>query len=148
MQVGNAMRVQQFEPGQYIVREGESGTRFYIIYEGIVKCCKRNSQGKDEEMLRLHDQEYFGERSLLNDEPRAASVVAVTHAECLVLERSDFTNLLGDLEQTMQQEVRRREELSPTAEASKSRLAKDVSDTPAYALNELTMVSIKVENRL
>jgi CRP-like cAMP-binding protein len=45
-----------FEPNQYVVREGEPGTRFYIINEGVVKCCKRNAQGKDEEVLRLHDQ--------------------------------------------------------------------------------------------
>ena len=28
----------QFEPGQYIVREGEAGSRFYIVNEGEVKC--------------------------------------------------------------------------------------------------------------
>lgn len=31
----------QFEPGQYIVREGEAGTRFYIVNEGEVKCIKK-----------------------------------------------------------------------------------------------------------
>jgi CRP-like cAMP-binding protein len=51
-------------------------------------------------------QDYFGERALLREEPRAASVIAVSRVECLVLERSDFNALLGDLEQIMQQEVR------------------------------------------
>jgi len=112
-QVGNAMRVQQFEPNQYIVKEGETGSRFYIINEGVVKCCKASvaDPGVEEEMLRLHDQEYFGERALLKEEPRAASVVAVTRVECLVLERSDFTGLLGDLEEIMAQEVKRREDM-------------------------------------
>jgi len=112
-QVGNAMRVQQFEPNQYIVKEGEPGSRFYIINEGVVKCCKASvaDPGVEEEMLRLHDQEYFGERALLKEEPRAASVVAVTRVECLVLERSDFTGLLGDLEEIMAQEVKRREDM-------------------------------------
>lgn len=50
------MRVQAFDPGQYIVKEGEPGSRFYIINEGMVKCAKRNNMGKDEEVLRLHDQ--------------------------------------------------------------------------------------------
>lgn len=110
-QVGNAMRVQQFEPNQYIVQEGEPGSRFYIINEGVVKCCKKSAADpeQEEEMLRLHDREYFGERALLKEEPRAASVVAVTRVECLVLERSDFSGLLGDLEHIMVQEVKRRE---------------------------------------
>lgn len=112
-QVGNAMRVQQFEPNQYIVKEGEPGSRFYIINEGVVKCCKASAADPsvEDEMLRLHDQEYFGERALLKEEPRAASVVAVTRVECLVLERSDFTGLLGDLEEIMAQEVKRREDM-------------------------------------
>jgi len=111
--VGNAMHVQQFEPNQYIVKEGEPGSRFYIINEGVVKCCKTSvtDPSVEEEMLRLHDQEYFGERSLLKEEPRAASVVAVTSVECLVLERSDFTGLLGNLEEIMTQEVKRREDM-------------------------------------
>lgn len=140
LQVGNAMRVQLFEPNQYIVREGEPGSRFYIINEGVVKCCKRNPQGKDEEMLRLHDQEYFGERALLTDEPRAASVVAVTRAECLVLERSDFNNLLGDLESIMQQEVRRREELSPGTLPRRDKSKKSLGASN-FAFSELTIVS-------
>lgn len=34
----------QFEPGQFIVREGEAGTRFYIVNEGEVKCVKKVRQ--------------------------------------------------------------------------------------------------------
>lgn len=38
------MRVQQFEPGQYIVKEGEPGTRFYIVNEGEVKCVRQKAE--------------------------------------------------------------------------------------------------------
>lgn len=143
-QLGNAMRVQQFEANQYIVREGEPGTRFYIINEGLVKCCKRNDQGKDEEVLRLHDQEYFGERALLKEEPRAASVVAVSHVECLVLERSEFNALLGNLEQAMTQEVKRREDI-----AKKTQILGAAAQAPQtakvhYKMEELEIVSMHI----
>jgi CRP-like cAMP-binding protein len=135
------MRVQLFEPNQFVVREGEPGTRFYIINEGWVKCVKRNAQGKDEEVLRLHDQEYFGERALLTTEPRAASVIAVTRVECLVLERSDFNGLLGDLEHIMQQEVRRREEMSPNAAQARKQTTRRAAPTTTYAFEDLNIVS-------
>lgn len=40
------MRVQQFEPGHYIVQEGEPGTRFYIVNEGEVKCVRQKAGAK------------------------------------------------------------------------------------------------------
>ncbi len=118
------MRVQQFEPGQSIVREGEPGTRFYIVNEGEVKCVKKGEAGQaDEELLRLKDQDYFGERALLTEEPRAASVVAVTSVECLVLERADFAALLGDLGHILAQEAKRREDRAAGIGGGSSRKA-------------------------
>lgn len=109
--VGNAMRVEEYQPNERIVNEGEPGNIFYIITEGVVKCCKKSAtnSNEEEEILQLRDQEYFGERALLKEEPRAASVVALTRVECLALERADFTCLLNDLEGIMIQEVNRRE---------------------------------------
>ena len=39
--------------------------------------------------------DYFGERALLYDERRAATAVAVSHCQLLVLDRADFDRLLG-----------------------------------------------------
>lgn len=110
--VGNAMRVEEYQPNERIVNEGEPGNIFYIITEGVVKCCKisATNSNEEEEILQLRDQEYFGERALLKEEPRAASVVALTRVECLALERADFTCLLNDLKGIMIQEVNRRED--------------------------------------
>lgn len=72
--------------------------------------------GEEEELLRLKDQDYFGERALLTDEPRAASVAAVTPVECLVLERQDFCALLGgDLGQVLAADAKRREDVATVA---------------------------------
>ena len=37
--------------------------------------------------VTLGKNDYFGERSLLTDEPRAADVTAVTHVECITISR-------------------------------------------------------------
>ncbi len=60
--------------------------------------------------VRLHAGNLFGERALLKNEPRAASVTAVTEVEVLVLSRGKFERLLGsmdDLQQSGHLEVSR-----------------------------------------
>lgn len=57
-------------------------------------------QGK--EVNRLFKADFFGERALLTNEPRAASVAASQDTVCLVLDRDTFTEILGPLEQAMQ----------------------------------------------
>lgn len=41
--------------------------------------------------------EYFGELALLNDNPRAATVVATADCKCLMIEKDGFVRLLGSL---------------------------------------------------
>ena len=43
----------------------------------------------------LAQGEYFGERALLMDEPRAANVIAKTNVSLMALDRQDFENRLG-----------------------------------------------------
>jgi cGMP-dependent protein kinase len=45
----------------------------------------------------------------MHHEPRANNVIAVGRVECLVLERSDFNRLLGNVEEEMEKEMKRRE---------------------------------------
>ena len=63
-----------YDDGQCVLRQGELGNTFYIITEGQARCTKRLSSGSEKEVLRLKQHDYFGERALLNDEPRAVSV--------------------------------------------------------------------------
>lgn len=51
--------------------------------------------------------EYFGERALLCDEPRAADVIADSPTTCLILSREQFTTLLGPLRHLMTKAVLR-----------------------------------------
>eukprot|EP01068_Selenidium_serpulae_P009848 Selendium_serpulae@DN5334_c2_g2_i1.p1 len=66
-----AFKEVRFVQGQDIIREGSIGTRFFIIKNGEVSIIKG---GKRLRTCGKHD--YFGERALLYDEPRTASVIA------------------------------------------------------------------------
>jgi cGMP-dependent protein kinase len=53
----------------------------------------------------LERGDFFGERSLLKDEPRAATVKAIEDVECLILERKSFSLLMGPLEDLMRRKI-------------------------------------------
>ena len=110
--VADAMRLHEYQDGDRIIAEGESGSKFYIIIEGDVVCTAGEASGEARELMRLSSHEYFGERALLTNDVRAATVTARGPVECLVLDRADFETLLGDLQSIMKREVKRREGLA------------------------------------
>lgn len=113
--LSGVMRVQAFSAGQYIIKQGEEGSRFYIINEGEVRCTRQVSANQEEELIKLYPQEFFGERALITNEPRKANVIAVAHVECLVLERSNFQSLLTEVHDDMKDVITK---MSPGAEAA------------------------------
>ena len=104
------MRAQTFQDGTYIIRQGDDGSRFYIINEGEVKCTRnRTKQGEEDELIRLNAQEFFGERALITNETRKANVIACGEVECLVLEREVFQSLLNEIQEDIENTISRRE---------------------------------------
>ena len=86
--------VEHFKRGDTIIRQGDVGTSFYLMNEG--ECCVRKksettTDGGDKEcgdivgMLRMGD--CFGERSLMSNEVRAATIQAVSKVTCLVIQK-------------------------------------------------------------
>jgi CRP-like cAMP-binding protein len=80
-----------FATGQYIVRQGQVGTGFYVVVAGRVKVVR----GPDV-LAHLGPNEFFGELSVIDQEPRMAHVVAEEPTTCLGLASWDFTKLLED----------------------------------------------------
>lgn len=79
----------EFAPGRVIARQGEIGTGFFVVDSGSVDVVR------DGQVLRgLGPGEFFGELSLLDQEPRTAAVVAAAPTVCLALASWDFEQLL------------------------------------------------------
>ncbi len=54
-----------------------------------------------QEVNRLFKADFFGERALLSNEPRGATVAAVQDTVCLSLDRDTFVEILGPLDAVM-----------------------------------------------
>ncbi len=81
-----------FEPGQVVIREGDVGTRFYIVIRGQLEVVRKRPGG-EERLAVLKDGDHFGELALLRRTRRAATVRTLTPVDLLGLERADFMAL-------------------------------------------------------
>lgn len=87
------LQPRDFSAGEVVIRESASADVMYIVREGRLKVVR--GAGENEVLLgRLSDGDFFGERALLTDEPRSASVVAETATRCFALSRQHFDGLL------------------------------------------------------
>ncbi len=76
---------ERFEPGQTIFREGEKGTKMYVVAEGRVMISKTISGVGEEALAFLERGDYFGEMALIDKELRSADARAHPQTGALVL---------------------------------------------------------------
>jgi CRP-like cAMP-binding protein len=83
----------ELKAGEFVFQEGELGTEMYIINEGKVEIL--NQVGEEEQLLAVLEKgDFFGEMSVLEDLPRAASARAATDVRLLQINGSTFDQLL------------------------------------------------------
>jgi CRP-like cAMP-binding protein len=80
-----------YEEGDEIFHEGDPGDSLYLVIEGRVRVHKG---GHD--LAVLGERQVFGEMSLLDSEPRSASVGAMTDLTLLKIARDDFNEILAE----------------------------------------------------
>lgn len=83
----------QFDTGEEIVRQGDNGQTLFLIIAGKVRI---HATGVADDLAVLGERGVFGEMSLLDNEPRSASVTAMTDVVCLKIERDDFNEILAE----------------------------------------------------
>lgn len=101
--LADAFKEEWFEDGDYIIREGDkNGDQFFMIIEGQCVATKVLEPGKPAQIVKSYNPgDYFGERALLLDVPRAANVVAKSQVCVVSLDRSAFKRLMGPLEKIL-----------------------------------------------
>lgn len=80
-----------FPADRVIARQGEIGTGFFVIVEGMVRVSRDGAV-----VARLGPGEFFGELSILDGGPRIAQVAAEEATRCLALASWDFERVLRE----------------------------------------------------
>lgn len=83
-------RTLTFRKNSVLMSEGETGASLYVIKSGSVKIYVSDDQGNEIVLNDLKPADYFGEVSLLDDEPRTASAVTLQRTEVVVIAKSTF----------------------------------------------------------
>jgi hypothetical protein len=75
--------------GAVVIKEGDPGSRFYVLTEGQAAISRAGAV-----IAERGPGDYFGEVALLLDQPRNATVTALTDIRVFVLERDEFLRVL------------------------------------------------------
>jgi NADH dehydrogenase len=101
-----AVHREHFEAGEAVFSAGDFGDKIYFIVKG-----EASVERGGEILATLRNGDVFGEAALISDQPRNATVRAVTPLGALVVSRDAFKELIGHLpglNATMQEILRER----------------------------------------
>jgi CRP-like cAMP-binding protein len=93
-EIANLLIDRKFPKDAVIFEEGSVGDYMYLIREGQVKVTKMSDDGREKILEMLEPGDFFGEMSLLDREPRSASIKTTSACLLLALSRQDFLDLL------------------------------------------------------
>jgi len=93
--IANLVVVKNFNRDETVVLEGDDSVQaLYLIATGSVQVYMTGIDGRETILSFLERGDFFGEMSLIDGEPRSASVRTVTDAKLLVIHRESFLSLL------------------------------------------------------
>jgi voltage-gated potassium channel len=104
------------ERGEVIVRRGEPAHSMYFVTEGEVEIEWRPDQKL--RRVRLGAGHFFGERAILREKRRSATITASVRTKLLVLDAADFKALMAEevaIAEHVQKIVHQRMELNVEA---------------------------------
>lgn len=82
------------KPGDILIKEGETSNQLFWLMQGQLEVVKKIS-GMKVEVNKIEPGELVGELSFLDQKPRSATVRAVTECQLVVLEYSEFQEMLA-----------------------------------------------------
>lgn len=101
IEIANALTIESYTKNENIINQGDPGTCLYIIFSGKVFV-----HFGEHKVAEIHEKQTFGEFSLLNSEPRNASISALENCILLRLEQADFYRIMGSNNQFMRGIIR------------------------------------------
>lgn len=72
-------------PGDVIFREGDPAREMYVVLDGEIEVLKKSRRGRETRVAILGPNDCFGEMSIIDMQPRSATVRALGHGHLLEL---------------------------------------------------------------
>lgn len=91
--ISQLMRLVEFRKDEIVYSQGGPGDSFYVIVSGRFEASILNME-KKKVLAYLRRGDFFGEMSLLTDEPHSATVKALSDSILLVLKKDDFKRMI------------------------------------------------------
>jgi cAMP-dependent protein kinase regulator len=85
--------LEKYAAGMVVVEEGTPGDRLYVVTGGTLSVTTMGAGGNRVGVGTLSVGDFFGEVALLTGKPRAATVTAVSDAECLQISVENWNAL-------------------------------------------------------
>ena len=104
--LADAFKEEHYKAGDFVIKEGEQGNVFYFIEEGEAVATKVLKEGEEPTQVMTYGiGDYFGERALIQNEPRAANVIATTELTVVFMDRHSFKRLMGPLDDVLKRNL-------------------------------------------
>ena len=79
--------------GEVIFREGDEGNAMYVVLAGEIEVTKASRNGVDARVAMLGPGDWFGEMSIVDIQPRSATVRAIAPARLVRISAADLDSL-------------------------------------------------------
>ena len=84
-----------YKPGAVIVRQGDTSMSFYVVLSGRVRVVRHSASDDAVDIVEEGPGSFFGEMGVIDDLPRAATVMTLEPTECGLLAKWDFQRELS-----------------------------------------------------
>lgn len=83
----------EYEPNEFVFKQGDPGDLMYLVQDGEVEVLQ-DLGGYQNQVAVLERGDFFGEMSVLEEEPRTHSVRTLSAAKLIKIDRAGFKNML------------------------------------------------------
>src|SRR3989304_2231043 len=94
--LGDIARERGYPKNSVILFEDAPGDALYVVVTGLVKGALVGEDGREVILSVLKEGDFFGEMSLIDDQPRSAHVIAMEDSSLVVLRREDFQHRIRE----------------------------------------------------
>jgi CRP-like cAMP-binding protein len=91
--LASTLTVELPEAGQVLFREGDPATAMYVVMSGEMEVLKRSRSGHEARVAVLGPSDWFGEMSIVDIQPRSATVRALAPGRLVRVTPSDLDSL-------------------------------------------------------